>query len=186
MGSEMCIRDSIHSFNVAAAGACVFSVIDLVRGYHQIPMQEDQVQKTAITTPFGLFEFLRMPFGLKNSAQAFQRLMDGVLRGLPFLFVYLDDILVASPSMDAHINHVRQLFHRLQDAGLAINRDKCVFGATSVTFLGHSVTSKGICPLPSRLTPFVPSLVPSPRLISSVSWAASIFTIALCQILPRF
>ena len=141
----------IHSFNAAAAGASVFSVVDLVRGYHQIPMQEDQIQKTAITTPFGLFEFLRMPFGLKNSAQAFQRLMDGVLRGLPFLFVYLDDILVASPSMDAHISHVRQLFSRLQDAGLAINRDKCVFGAASVTFLGHSVTSKGICPLPSKV-----------------------------------
>ena len=141
----------IHSFNVAAAGESVFSVIDLVRGYHQIPMQADQVQKTAITTPFGLFEFLRMPFGLKNSAQAFQRLMDGVLRGLPFLFVYLDDILVASPNTDAHISHVCQLFSRLQDAGLAINREKCVFGAASVTFLGHSVTSKGICPLPSKV-----------------------------------
>ena len=77
--------------------------------------------------------------------------MDGVLRGLPFLFVYLDDILVTSPRLDAHINHIRQLFVRLQDAGLAINRDKCVFGAPSVTFLEHSVSSKGICPLPSKV-----------------------------------
>ena len=80
----------IHTFGAVTAGAAVFSVIDLVRGYHQIPMHRDHVQKTAIITPFGLFEFVRMPFGLKNSAQAFQRLMDGVLRGLPFVFVYLD------------------------------------------------------------------------------------------------
>ena len=98
-------------------------------------MQADQVQKTAITTPFGLFEFLRMPFGLKNSAQAFQRLMDGVLRDLPFLFVYLDDILVASPSQEAHVGHVKQLLVRLRDAGFAINREKCIFGAVSYTHL---------------------------------------------------
>ena len=142
----------IQSFSAVTAGAAVFSVIDLVRGYHQIPMHEDHIQKTAIITPFGLFEFVRMPFGLKNSAQAFQRLMDSVLRGLTFLFVYLDDILVASPNMSAHLSHVRQLLRRLDDAGLSINRDKCVFGATSVTFLGHSVSAKGIRPLASKVT----------------------------------
>ena len=89
----------IQSFTSATAGAKVFTVIDLIRGYHQIPMAEEDIAKTAIITPFGLFEFLRMPFGLKNSAQAFQRLMDGVLRGLSdSVFVYLDGILVASPS----------------------------------------------------------------------------------------
>jgi cleavage and polyadenylation specificity factor subunit 1 len=86
----------IHDFNGTLAGACVFSKIDLVRGYHQIPMSADAVPKTAIITPFGLWEFLRMPFGLKNAAQAFQRLMDGILRNISFAFVYLDDILVAS------------------------------------------------------------------------------------------
>ena len=81
----------IHTFGSVTSGASVFSVVDLVRGYHQIPMHPDHIQKTAIITPFGLFEFVRMPFGLKNSAQAFQRLMDGVLRGLTFVFVYLDE-----------------------------------------------------------------------------------------------
>ena len=69
-------------------------------------MSKDDIQKTAIVTPFGLFEFLRMPFGLKNSAQAFQRLMDGVLRGLDMVFVYLDDILIASADLEVHKTHL--------------------------------------------------------------------------------
>ena len=101
----------------------------------QIPVAADDVSKTAVITPFGLFEFLRTPFGLKNAAQAFQRLMDTVCNGLDFVFVYLDDILVSSTSAEQHMLHLREVFHRLSTHGLVINVSKCKFGATIIDYL---------------------------------------------------
>ena len=86
----------IQDFSANLEGARIFSKVDLMRGYHQIPVASADVPKTAIITPFGLYEFLRMPFGLKNAAQAFQRLVDTACQGLDFAFAYVDDILVAS------------------------------------------------------------------------------------------
>ena len=141
----------IHDFTANLAGKAVFSKVDLVKGFHQVPVSPEDVPKTAVITPFGLFEFVRMPFGLKNAAQSFQRLMDSVLQDLDFVFVYLDDILVASANHDEHGEHLRTLFDRLQDHGLVIKRDKCRFGVSRIDFLGHTVDHLGIKPLPAKV-----------------------------------
>jgi hypothetical protein len=99
----------------------------------------------------GLFEFTRMPLGLRNAGMTFQRLMDSMLGSLLFAFVYLDDILVASPDPSSHRRHLEAVFTVLQGNGLVVNPDKCLFGCTEVEFLGHRLTAGGISPLPSRV-----------------------------------
>ena len=141
----------IHDFTAGLAGCRVFSKVDLVKGYHQIPVRAEDVPKTAIATPFGLFEFLRMPFGLKNAAQAFQRLMDLATSQLTGVFVYLDDMLVASPSEVQHEQDLRQLFEALRQYGLVLNISKCTFGMRQLDLLGHIVSANGIQPLPDKV-----------------------------------
>ena len=142
---------NMMDFAARAAGCTVFSKIDLKSGYHQVPMNPADIPKTAITTPFGLWEFTRMTFGMRNSGNTFQRLMDRVMADLDFAFPYLDDIFVFSRGEQEHTGHLGEVFARLRAARLTANPDKCVLAQPSIDFLGHLVNAAGITPLPGRV-----------------------------------
>lgn len=141
----------VHDLLNSLQGKKIFTTIDLERAYHQIPVEDADIPKTAVITPFGLFEFTRMQFGLCNASQTFQRFMNKVLGDLDYVIVFIDDVCIASSSAEEHEQHVRVVFERLQKYGLVINVAKSRFAQNEVEFLGYLVNKDGISPLPSRV-----------------------------------
>ena len=126
----------------------VFSTIDLKTGFHQVEVAEESKEVTAFSTPEGHFQFLKMPFGLRNAPITFSRLMALVLAGLiqNTVFLYLDDLLIVSSTIEEHEKKLRQVFQRLAEANLVINLQKSHFFKSSVRFLGHTLDKTGIRP----------------------------------------
>ena len=127
-------------------GNKIFTTLDLVRGYNQIPMEESSIEKTAVITPVGLYEYVRMPFGLCNAAQSFQRFMDGLLGHLPYVFVYIDDVLIFSKTEQEHLLHIEEVLSILHEANLRIGIEKCNFMKDTINYLGFTVTPEGMIP----------------------------------------
>lgn len=127
-----------------------FSIFDLKDGFFHIKMADDSVKYTAFVTPMGVYEFLRMPFGLKVGPSKFQRFVNEALSELirsGDIVVYIDDILVATCTLELHIHVLKQLFRILVENLLELSIDKCKLLNTEIDFLGYSISEKGIQPI---------------------------------------
>ena len=135
-------------------GSKIFSALDMRSGYFHIELSEEAKPRTAFVPggPHGCkYQFNRCPFGLSQAPAYFQRLVHEVLRGLPFAFGYLDDILIFSTGIEAHLEHLRKVFLRLREAKLKLKASKCSFFKKHIQYLGHLVSGDGIEPLPEKL-----------------------------------
>lgn len=135
-------------------GSKIYSTFDMRSGYYHMALSKESQPKSAFVTggPTGAkYEFKVCPFGLAQAPAYFQRLVNEVLRGLPFAFGYLDDILIFSPDIETHLEHIEILFQRLREAQLKLKESKCNFLKAHVQYLGHFISGEGIEPLPEKL-----------------------------------
>ena len=122
-------------------------------GCWQVPVDPKDQEKTAFSPGpgMGLFQFTRMPFGLCGAPSTFQRLMNVVMRGLPFVTTYIDDVLIHSANKELHKSHLEQAFQRLREAGLTLRGSKCQIGMAQVTYLGHTFSTERMSPDSSKV-----------------------------------
>lgn len=139
--------------------------MDLRSGYWLIEVNPRDREKTAFVTPDGLYEFKVLPFGLCSAPATFQRLMDTVLSGLKWktCLVYLDDVIVFSPTFDEHLKRLEVVLRAIRSAGLTLKPEKCHFCFEELLFLGHVVSRTGVRPDPEKLAAVAQFPVPSDK-----------------------
>lgn len=136
------------------AGSTWYTTLDLQNGYWQIPLAEAAKEKTAFCTPHGLWHFRVMPFGLCNAPATFQRAMGQLFRNQirqGKVRVYLDDVLIKSPSFQQHVQDLREVLMVLRQSGIKLNPRKCDFFKREVRYLGHIISGAGVSPDPDKI-----------------------------------
>ncbi|KAE8211114.1 hypothetical protein CF319_g9362 [Tilletia indica] len=128
------------------AGKRIYSSLDAIRGYHKLPVREEDRWKTAFTCHRGLYQYKTIPFGLRNAPAVFQRLMDTLLGELRWkvAVIYIDDVVVATRDMDEHVRALDILLSRATRVGLKFSPAKCTFGVPSLVLLGRKVSGAGV------------------------------------------
>ena len=132
----------------AIGNAKFVTMIDLLKGYYQVELSDNTKEISAFITPFGLYEYTVMPFGMCNAPSTFQRIVNLIIQGLEGTYAYLDDIVVTGDTWDEHLERLGMVLQGLQEACLTINLCKTSFCRTTLTYLGHTV----------GMAPFVPKL----------------------------
>ena len=134
-------------------GAIVFSVFDKNSAYYQIPLSMRSRRVNAFCTTFGLFEFNKLPMGISVGSQGLSCVIDELFAGLKgrWLFNFLDDLVVYSPSVEEHVSHAHEVLRRVQEAGFTLNPDKVTLGATEIKYLGHLISLRGFKVLQDRV-----------------------------------
>lgn len=150
----------IDDIFASLAGGQYFSKLDLSNAYLQMEMEEESKQLLTITTQKGLFKFNRLPFGVASSPALFQKAMDQVLLGLPYTHCYLDDILIGGPDELTHLKTLDAILSRLEEYGLHLKREKCLFFQESVEYLGHVINAAGLHKSPGKVRAIVEAPAP--------------------------
>ena len=125
-------------------GATYFTTLDLQAGYHHIPLDKSSIPKTAFNSPFGKYEYIKVPFGLAQAPAYFQELMTSILKDFPFAIAYLDDIIIFSKMPQEHLSHICMVFEKLRTANLSMKKSKCNFFSKEIQYLGHILSATGI------------------------------------------
>ena len=134
------VEDIVSKLN----GATYFTTLDLCAGYHHISLDKSSIPKTAFNSPFGKYEYVKVPFGLAQAPAYFQELMTGILKDFPFAIAYLDDIIIFSKTPQKHLLHICMVFEKLKTTNLSMKKSKCSFFSKEIQYLGHILSTTGI------------------------------------------
>ena len=124
--------------------ATYFTTLDLQAGYHHIPLHKPSILKRDFNSPFGKYEYVKVPFGLAQAPAYFQELMTGILKDFSFTITYLDDMIIFSKTPQEHLSHIRKVSEKLRSAKLSMKMSKCNFFSKEIQYLGHILSATGI------------------------------------------
>lgn len=148
------------------AGGKAFSKLDMSQAYQQIVLEERSQNFVVINTHQGLFRYKRLPFGIASAPGIFQRAMESLLTAIPGVTVYLDDVLITGETEEQHLSALEEVLKRMSKAGLRLRKDKCVFLAETVQYLGHQIDAQGLHPVAEKVRAVREA--PTPRNVSEL------------------
>ena len=144
---------TLEELTLMLSDAKYFSVLDDTSGYWQIKLDEESSLLTTFNTPFGPYRFARIPFGIHSAQEVFQKTMDMAFEGINGCKSIIDDMLVWGSSKEEHDQYLRKVLERTREVGIKWNAEKCLFGATKVSYFGNVLSDKACSQTSRRLPP---------------------------------